>query len=90
MNINLDAILIILAGMILGGFIVARTEQFFLHKYSEKPSRGDYMRRVYFIESFVSVFVFVLNLYLFKVMILYGLCIGALIFSMKPIKGESG
>jgi uncharacterized protein YneF (UPF0154 family) len=84
-----DNILIVIAGMILGGFTTVKLEDFYIgKKYSgRKLSDEDYkdvMRKISFIESFISVFVCVVVYLTIKNYFLYGVCLGAFVFSRKP------
>ena len=85
----IDKILIAIAGMILGGFITVKAEAvYFQKKYSDKKLTDEeyleVMHKISFIESFISVFAFVVVYLTIKNYFLYGVCIGAFIFSRKP------
>jgi hypothetical protein len=78
----------VVAGMILGGFIVAKFESYYFTKNYPDMKLGDdeyneLMRKISFIESFISVFIAVIVYYTLKNYFLYGMCLGAFIFSRK-------
>ncbi len=84
----IDNILTIIAGMILGGFVTVKAESiYFKKKYSGKELTDeeyrDFMQKISFIESFISVFICVVVYLTIKNYFLYGVCIGAFIFSRK-------
>lgn len=84
-----DNILMVIAGMILGGFITVKAEAVYLQKkYADKEFTDEeyraIMQKISFVESFISVFIGVVVYLTIKNYFLYGVCIGAFIFSRKP------
>lgn len=85
----IDQILMLVAGMILGGFILVKFEElYFAKKYPEtEPTHEERihtLKQLSFGESFVCVFIAVLSYFLFPHFFIYGICLGAFIFSRKP------
>lgn len=85
----IDQILMFVAGMILGGFVLVKAEEiYFAKKFpTQEPSdevRIEHLKKLSFIESFISVFIATLAYFYFQHYFIYGACLGAFIFSRKP------
>jgi Flp pilus assembly protein protease CpaA len=84
----IDNILLFVAGMILGGFVIVKVEAVYFAKKFPNANLSDLeyrevMNRLSFVESFIAVFIAVVVYFTIKNYFLYGVCLGAFIFSRK-------
>jgi len=87
MKFDTDFILLMLAGMILGGYVYVKTESFVINRYypdSEGDGRIEALKKVGFKLTFIGVFFFVITLFLLKSAVLSGIFLGFAIFGIKP------
>ena len=87
MSFNTDQILLLVSGMILGGFIYVKTEGFLLEKYypgAEGEDRVHALKKIGFKLTFAGVFFFVLSFFLIGSAVLSGIFLGFAIFGIKP------
>jgi len=86
MNINIDTVLLFVAGMILGGYVYTRAETYAMKRYfplAEGEERLYALKKIGFRLTFIGVFLFVLVFFLMKSAILAGVCAGFAIFGIK-------
>jgi len=87
MELNIDSMLLFLAGMIFGGFLYVKTESFILKKHypsAEGDDRIKILKKIGFGLTFIGVFLFVLTFFLVKSVVLAGVFAGFAIFGIKP------
>lgn len=87
MKFDTDSILLLVAGMILGGFVYVKIEDILLRKYFpdvEGEDRIHALKRIGFGLTFVGVFFFVLTFFFMESAVLSGIFLGFAIFGIKP------
>ncbi|PLX66079.1 MAG: hypothetical protein C0602_13185 [Denitrovibrio sp.] len=87
MKFDTDSILLLVAGMILGGYVYVKTESIILSRYfpnAEGEERIQALRKIGFRLTFIGVFFFVLTFFLLKSAVLSGVFLGFAIFGIKP------
>jgi len=84
---NVDSILIFVAGMIVGGFLYVRAEGVILSRFypdHEGEGRLVALRKIGFGCTFAGVFLLILAYYYTQNALLSGICAGFAIFGFKP------
>jgi len=87
MKFDTDFILLMLAGMILGGYIYVKVENYILNRYypdADGEWRLQALKKIGFSLTFAGVFFFVITIFLIKSAIMAGVFLGFAIFGIKP------
>lgn len=87
MEFNTNTILLFLAGMIFGGYVYIRAENYSMNKYYpdvEGEERIAALKKTGFKLTFIGVFLFVIVFLVTKNALLSGACAGFAIFGIKP------